>query len=87
MHPAEERKNASVTVRLTHAENEQLRQRAAEADLTVSAYLRSCAFEVESLRSQVKQTLAELRQGSHEPVRQSFWSRLRSPKTRQAGIS
>ncbi|HKF49008.1 MAG TPA: hypothetical protein VKB38_16740 [Terracidiphilus sp.] len=52
---------ASVTVRLSPQENEQLRQRAAEAGMTVSAYLRSCTFEVESLRAQVKATLDELR--------------------------
>jgi hypothetical protein len=54
-------KSASVTVRLSSAEYEQLHQRAAEAGLTVSAYLRSCTFEVESLRAQVKETLALLR--------------------------
>ena len=55
------RKCASVTVRLTQPENAQLRERAAESGLTVSAYLRSCAFEVETLRAQVKQAMAELR--------------------------
>jgi predicted DNA binding CopG/RHH family protein len=55
------RKSASVTVRMSHAESELLRQRAAEAGITVSAYLRSCAFEVESLRAQVKETVAKLR--------------------------
>jgi hypothetical protein len=54
-------KNASITIRLSEPECVQLRLRAAEAGLTVSAYLRSCALEVESLRAQVKQTLAELR--------------------------
>jgi Mobilization protein NikA len=57
----ESRKRASVTVRMSRAESVRLQQRAAEAGLTVSAYLRSCAFEVETLRAQVKQTLAELR--------------------------
>jgi len=57
----ENRKRASVTLRLTQSECAQLQQRAAEAGLTVSAYLRSCTFEVESLRAQVKQALAELR--------------------------
>lgn len=55
-------RSESVTVRLSAAECARLRQRAAEAGITVSAYLRSCTFEVESLRAQVKQTLAELRQ-------------------------
>jgi hypothetical protein len=39
----------------------QLHRRAAEAGLSVSAYLRSCTFEVESLRAMVKDTLAQLR--------------------------
>jgi hypothetical protein len=56
-----DRKCASVTIRMSQAECEQLRERAAEAGLTISAYLRSCTFEAEALRTQVKQALAELR--------------------------
>jgi hypothetical protein len=55
------RKRASITIRLTQSECAQLQQRAAEAGLTLSAYLRSCTIEVETLRAQVKQALAELR--------------------------
>lgn len=54
-------RRASVTVRLSKAEVDRLRQRAGEAGLTISAYLRSCTFEVEALRGQVKAALAELR--------------------------
>jgi hypothetical protein len=54
-------KSASITIRLSKAECVQLRRRAAEAGLTVSAYLRSCTFEAESLRALVKDTLAQLR--------------------------
>jgi hypothetical protein len=54
-------KCASITIRLSKAECAQLRKRAAQAGLTVSAYLRSCTFEAESLRALVKETLAELR--------------------------
>ena len=54
-------KRASVTVRFSPGEAEQLRRRSAEAGLTVSAYLRSCAFEVEGLRAQVKDALATMR--------------------------
>ena len=54
-------KRASVTLRMSKSERAQLQQRAGEAALTLSAYLRSCAFEVEGLRFQVKQALAELR--------------------------
>lgn len=60
-------KSARVTLRLSDAEDAQLRKRAAEAGLTVSGYLRSCTFEAEALRAQVKEALAELRAG---PMRQ-----------------
>ncbi len=54
-------RTSSVTVRLSKAECANLHQRAAEAGLTVSAYLRSCTIEAEALRAQVKAALAELR--------------------------
>jgi len=54
-------KCASITIRLSQTECAQLHRRAAEAGLTVSAYLRSCTFEVESLRALVKDTMAQLR--------------------------
>lgn len=57
----QDRKRASVTIRLSVAECAQLRARAAESGMTVSAYLRSCTLEVESLRAQVKEVLAQLR--------------------------
>jgi hypothetical protein len=69
--PALERdlKSASITIRLSKAENVQLRQRAAQAGLTISAYLRSCTFEAESLRALVKDTLAQLRSSPPSPNR------------------
>jgi len=65
-----ELRKASVTVRLSQAELERLRLRAVEAGLTISAYLRSCTFEAEALRAQVKNALAELRekQGAREQI-------------------
>lgn len=54
-------KRASITIRLSELEGAQLRRRAAEAGLTVSAYMRSCTFEAENLRALVKETLAQLR--------------------------
>lgn len=57
----QDRKCASITIRMSKAECVQLRQRAAEAGMSVSAYLRSCTFEAESLRAQVKEALAELK--------------------------
>jgi hypothetical protein len=61
------RRSSSVTVRFSQSEAEQLHTRAAEAGLTVSAYLRSCAFEIESLRAEVKSTLAQLRSATQPP--------------------
>jgi predicted DNA binding CopG/RHH family protein len=61
-------KCASITIRLSRAEVAQLRERAAEAGLTVSAYLRSCTVEAESLRAQVKDTLAHLRSESSKEI-------------------
>jgi len=65
------RKSSSITIRLTEADCAQLRLRAGEAGLTVSAYLRSCAFEVEDLRAQVKDALAQLRKAveADQPAR------------------
>jgi hypothetical protein len=67
-HPAAPLKTASITIRLSETECAQLRRRAAEAGLSVSAYLRSCTLEVESLRAQVKQTLSELRSSAPKPL-------------------
>lgn len=55
-----DRKSASITIRLTAEEEAQLHQRAAAAQLTVSAYLRSCIFDAENLRAQVKEALVEM---------------------------
>ena len=57
-----EKRLSSVTLRLNRAECAQLKQRAAEAGLTLSAYVRACVFEAETLRAQVKQALRELRE-------------------------
>lgn len=78
--PVRQRRSASVTVRLSEEENTQLKQRAAEAGLTLSAYLRSCTLEVETLRAEVKQALADLRStpeeksSAGEPHR--WWQRM-----------
>ncbi len=66
---------ASVTIRLSKAECARLHKRAAEAGVTVSAYLRSCTFEAEALRAEVKAALAGLRtagpQGTEGPGEQA----------------
>jgi hypothetical protein len=74
-----QRKCSSVTIRLSAAESERLHQRAAEAGLTVSAYLRSCAFEVETLRAEVKSTLAQLR--SQKPDAETTETTLANQQT------
>lgn len=58
-------KTARFTIRLSETESAQLRQRTAEARMTVSEYLRLCTLEVENLRAQVKDALAELRNTPH----------------------
>jgi hypothetical protein len=59
-YPTPDRKCSSITIRLSKADCDQLRRRAAESGLTVSAYLRSCTIEADQLRSQVKEALAQL---------------------------
>jgi hypothetical protein len=81
-------KEASITIRLSREEDAQLRKRAAEAGLTVSAYIRSCTFEAEALRALVKDTLAKLRTGG-APTQQDSpnrrrWSSLFWPARRAA---
>ncbi len=65
------RKSASITIRLNKDEGAQLRERAAEAGLTVSAYLRSCIFEAEALRTQVKDALAQFRSAASTDVQKT----------------
>jgi hypothetical protein len=70
-------RTASVTIRLSKAERMQMHQRAAEAGLTVSAYLRSCVLEADALRAQVKAALAELKTAAESetaaaPARRSW---------------
>jgi hypothetical protein len=59
-----DRKAASITIRLSQAECAQVRLRASDAGLTMSAYLRSCVLEAEILRNQVKEALTQLRAAS-----------------------
>jgi len=59
-------KKSSITIRMSEEECEQLHQRAAEAGVTVSAYLRSCTFEAEALRTQVREVLSQLTASAEE---------------------
>jgi hypothetical protein len=60
--PGQGRKAASITIRLSKAECDQVRHRATEAGLTVSGYLRSCVLEAEILRAEVKEALTKFRE-------------------------
>jgi hypothetical protein len=61
------RKSASITLRVATEEFEQLQDRAAAAQLSVSAYIRSCIFEAESLRAQVKAALVQMQAAEPSP--------------------
>lgn len=54
-------RRAAISLRLTEEELEQLRLRAEESGINVSAYIRSCVMEAENLRSQVRHVMAEVR--------------------------
>ncbi|TCK72519.1 plasmid mobilization protein [Acidipila rosea] len=49
-----------LSVRISPSEQSLIRQRAEEANLSISAYMRQCTLEVEQLRRQVELTLARL---------------------------
>lgn len=66
----ESRRSDSITVRMSTEECARVHARATEAGMTVSAYLRSCVFEAEALRAQVKQALAELRAAALAPLKE-----------------
>jgi hypothetical protein len=51
---AVERRTTALSLRLSSGEHSLLKARAAEANLSVSVYLRTCVFEVEELRAQLR---------------------------------
>ena len=61
-------RKATLSLRVTEEEFARLRERAEESGISVSAYMRSCVLEVESLRAQVKQAMVEMRALSAAPV-------------------
>lgn len=56
--PPKNERQVSMSLRVAASEQALIKARAAEAGLSVSAYLRQCALEVEKLRAQVHHTLA-----------------------------
>lgn len=77
--PKSERQ-VSMSLRVAASEQALIKARAAEAGLSVSAYLRQCALEVEKLRAQVHNTLALLEHGS-QPVRSFTVGPSQTPAT------
>jgi hypothetical protein len=85
--PSAEKSERQVSMSLRVAASEQalIKARAAEAGLSVSAYLRQCALEVENLRAQVHHRLALMGQeqnpirslSSGSPATSGFLARLR----------
>jgi hypothetical protein len=75
-----EHRRAILSIRLSDQESEQLRHRAAESGLSVSAYMRSCVLDAEHLRTQVKQALAEMRAFTGQ-TKQTEQARLPAPAT------
>jgi hypothetical protein len=59
-----EKRKIRTSICVTQSENALLHQRAAENGLSVSAYVRACVFEVEALRAQVKQMMAQVHTAS-----------------------
>jgi hypothetical protein len=80
------KRRASVTLRLSRAECMQLKQRAAEAGLTVSAYIRSCTFEAETLRAQVKQAVQQLRGEQRGELRRDLRGETREDWRESFGV-
>ena len=54
-----ERRTTALSLRISSAEHALLKMRAEEANLSVSCYLRNCVLEVENLRAQLAQKIAE----------------------------
>lgn len=62
---AKAERQVSMSFRVGVCEQALIKARAAEAGLSVSAYVRQCALEVETLRAHVRHTLALVEQGHY----------------------
>jgi len=62
-----ERRTTALSLRISLAEHTLLKKRAAEANLSISCYLRNCVLEVETLRAQLARTLEEQRSMRMQP--------------------
>ncbi len=70
-----ERRTTALSLRISSAEHALLKQRAAEANVSVSSYLRNCVLDVEGLRAQLARTLAEHSPVQHSNLRECLFSR------------
>jgi len=79
-------RRSTVAVRLTEAEFDRLKDRAKAAGVSVSAYMRSCVVDAESLRLQVKQAISEMRSlsevTSNRPIQEIRAIHSPSPENR-----
>ncbi|HEX3438532.1 MAG TPA: hypothetical protein VHT24_17305 [Pseudacidobacterium sp.] len=66
-----ERRSSMLSIRVTDAERSLFKSRAAEANLSVSAYMRQCVLQVEELRTQVERHLLAASGQNCEPESQS----------------
>ena len=84
--PPKNERQVSMSLRVAPSEQALIKARAAEAGLSVSAYLRQCALEVEKLRAQVHHTLALIEQRSEQSPARSLTARQPPAQTAQSGF-
>lgn len=77
---AETGRAVMLSVRISASEQALIRTRAQEASLSISAYMRQCALEVEQLRDQVERTLAAMQRAV--PQQPAPQAPLLAPQTR-----
>jgi hypothetical protein len=63
-----EGKTVALSLRVSDVEQARIQAGAAQANLSVSAYLRQCAMGVDELRNQVRLALCELQKGDSKPA-------------------
>lgn len=77
--PPDLARQKAISIRLAPEERSLIQTRAAEAGITVSAYMRQCVLEVEQLRAQVRKAMAAMNRGASTPApapTPGFFSRL-----------
>lgn len=64
-------RQSAISVRFAPEERALIKNRAAEAGVSASAYVRQCALEVEQLRAQVQQAMVAMERGVATPIQGS----------------